>query len=224
MITWCFNGWAQPSDGLAEIAPHARHIAYSDYAPKEFWSHLPHESPDVLIGWSLGGQLAVRAVLEAGLCPRALVLLGTPWRFVAAPDWPQGMGRSTYDLFRENYATQPERTARRFAQLVAQGDTHSNRIAAEQATHWDTMSDRTRWLPWLDDLAAWMPGDVSALPPALIVHGAGDRIVASAQAAQWESRLMQSKLHLWDECGHAPHLHDAPRLRALIERWSAVHA
>ncbi len=224
MLIWCFSGWGQPTDGLHGLFPEARHIAYSEHTPETWRDALPPETPDLILGWSLGGQMAVRAVLEMGVLPRALVLLGAPWRFVAAPEWPHGMGRATYELFRQNYATQPERTARRFAHLIAQGDAHAIRIANEQEAHFPVMADKTRWLPWLDALGAWAPEAVDALPPTLIVHGMRDGIVSAVQATQWEKNVMQSELHLWEECGHAPHLHDAERLRDLALSWGARHA
>ncbi len=220
MSVWCFNGWAQPADGLQALAADSRSIDYAAHAtPEALWRALPSEAPDMLIGWSLGGQLAVRAVLEAGIRPRALVLIGTPWRFVSGPDWPHGMGRSTYELFVQNYTTQPERTARRFAHLVAQGDARAAEILQEQSAHLAEMADHARWLPWLRALDAWSPPARPDLPPTLLVQGANDGIVPPAQAAQWREALPQAEVMQWEGCGHAPHLHNPARLRAAVEHW-----
>ena len=44
-----------------------------------------------LLGWSLGGQVAIRLATAARIRVRRLILVATTPRFVAAADWPHGL-------------------------------------------------------------------------------------------------------------------------------------
>jgi pimeloyl-ACP methyl ester carboxylesterase len=221
------NGWAQPHDGLADILPEdALHIDYSAHKPvANLWEELRALNPKFIVGWSLGGQLAVRAVLEGIIAPKALVLIGTPYRFVASPEVPSGMGKNTYALFVKNYTTQPFRTARRFSALVAHGDKHSQRIITEQEKHQPLMGESDRWLPWLHLLEDWQPpaGILETMPPTLVVYGVNDGIVNSVQSEAWLNALPQVQLLPYTNAGHAPHMHDAPSVREEIFAFAREH-
>ena len=214
------NGWAQPHDGLRALLPtDAWHVPYSDDATIEaLWHKLAGQNPGLVVGWSLGGQLAARAVMDGVLRPRKLVLIAAPWCYVATPDYPHGMGPSTYELFLDNYATQPDRTARRFAGLIAHGDSEAARIQAEQASHLSTMTDNARWLPWLKELGQWQPDAQAAklLPPTLIIHGHNDGVVPFAQSDEWMRHLPHARLLALPDVGHAPHLHNEARIQRAI--------
>ena len=65
MRTLCLSGWGQPADALASIAPDATHLGYTHHDNvADVLSAIAKEAAryDRIIGWSLGGQLAVRAV------------------------------------------------------------------------------------------------------------------------------------------------------------------
>src|ERR1700685_2560464 len=44
-----------------------------------------------LLGWSLGGQFALRGALQAPSKVAHLILMATTPRFTTAPDWPHGL-------------------------------------------------------------------------------------------------------------------------------------
>ena len=55
--------------------------------------------------------------------------------------------------------------------------------------------------------------------PALIVWGRQDRIVPPLNALRFEADLPAAKLHLFDDCGHAPHLEYPEEAAAAIRDW-----
>jgi len=70
----------------------------------------------VLLGFSLGGQLALRlAALAPERILAAITVCSNPC-FVAAPDWP-GMARATLDKFARDFAADPGATLLRFGAL-----------------------------------------------------------------------------------------------------------
>jgi len=76
----------------------------------------------ILMGWSLGGMLAVAL---AARCPervsRVITLAGNLC-FVAHNGWPQAMAPADYEAFSRSFNEQPQAGLRRFAGLVARGD------------------------------------------------------------------------------------------------------
>ncbi len=136
------------------------------------------------------------------------------------------MGRGSYSLFKESYHKDAARTSRRFAALIAKGDRHERHIARLLEPHNAVGHDSARWLPWLEDMAARPLHDARELrsvPPALIMHGKEDAILSHRQAWALHAVLPGSRLELFDACGHAPHLHDTPRVKRLIEEHAARH-
>jgi pimeloyl-ACP methyl ester carboxylesterase len=214
MTTLLLSGWTQPVDALAHIADTPLLFDYSQYrSASKAIEALRALRPTSVIAWSLGGQLALRALAAGALRTHHLTLIGTPLQFVGA----DGMGEETFRLFRDSYAQDPERTKQRFHGLIAKGDSRLRDIMGMLGHHPD-VTDTARWLPWLDDLAM-QTMDVSSLaslPPTLIIHGMKDHIVPPAQGEMLARHISRAQLNRWADAGHAPHLHDAVRLRAEI--------
>lgn len=62
-------------------------------------AELVQRIPDAAwLGWSLGGQFALRAALDHPHAVRGVVLVASSPRFVSGEDWPHGVGP---DLFRD---------------------------------------------------------------------------------------------------------------------------
>ena len=83
-------------------------------------SSLPPRA--ILMGWSLGGMLAVAL---AARCPERVsrvITLASNLCFVAHNDWPQAMAPADYEAFSRGFNDQPQTGLRRFAGLVARGD------------------------------------------------------------------------------------------------------
>lgn len=222
MSTLVISGWTQPPEALSEIAPGARMFDYSQFPTpeKSYTAIAAFREAKHVIAWSLGGQLALRAVAVGALAPKHLTLIAVPHRFVGE----DGMGDETFRLFRESYAKDPVRTKARFHSLVAKGDIDFKRIVAGLGHHPD-VDNTERWLPWLDALGRY---DIAKMPLAhaphtLIVHGMNDQIVPHAQATALAKLLPRAVVSDWAEVGHAPHVHNSERLRAEIAAHRQLH-
>ncbi|MES2984805.1 MAG: alpha/beta hydrolase [Pseudomonadota bacterium] len=221
MRTLMLSGWAQPVDALGEIAPGAATFDYSAYGSPEasFAGLAALRDVEHLIGWSMGGQLALRAIAAGILAPKHLTLIGAPYRFVGA----DGMGAETFALFRASYEADPARTKTRFHGLVAKGHTDAKRVMGALSHH-PQVEETARWLPWLDALAGYdmRDADLAKAPRTLIIHGMNDAIVPHAQAARLAALLPDATVLDWPETGHAPHLEDAAQLRAHVAAHRGV--
>jgi pimeloyl-[acyl-carrier protein] methyl ester esterase len=101
--------WAK---GCADLEGIARRVA----------EHLPARCS--LVGWSLGGMVAIRiATLYPARVPR-LVLLATTPRFVNHRDWPHGLEAATLAGFARELGRDWRGTVRDFLNLQVRGDEH----------------------------------------------------------------------------------------------------
>lgn len=212
MKTLTLSGWTQPSDALVPLVPDALTFDYSDYPNPEASFEGFRQFADVerIVAWSMGGQLALRAIAAGVLNPKKLVLIAPPYEFVGE----EGMDPFTFNQFRENYAKDAARSKTRFHGLIAKGDKYHKQIVGMLGHH-PEVENTARWLPWLDDLGAFTVNalDLSRVPAPLIVHGAEDVIVPIAQSRALAKHLGSGIFEAWEACGHAPHHHDTEKLR-----------
>jgi pimeloyl-[acyl-carrier protein] methyl ester esterase len=82
---------------------------------------LQYPEPSVWLGWSQGAQVAMAAADIPGTPVQKVVTLAGFPRFVAGDDWPTGMAPETFEAFRRGMAADPNRTWRRFQQLLVHG-------------------------------------------------------------------------------------------------------
>jgi pimeloyl-ACP methyl ester carboxylesterase len=228
MRTVTLSGWGQAHDALSVLEPHALHIDYAHAAnageAMKMIAHLAHDAERV-IGWSLGGQLAVRAIAGGFIKPKQLVLIATPYQFVQTHHDDTGMKRDEYDKFHDNYMKDPERTLTKSWKLISHEDMRKDYIEL----HLDEL-DRDEvlkkdWLRWLRLLEGYSCNvlDFEHMPPTLVVHGKQDVVVDSVQARIFANRLGEAaRVSLWENCGHAPHWHDSNRLKKLIVEHANV--
>lgn len=225
MKTLMLSGWGQPADAMAHVAPDAATFDYSVYATTEQAVEALHLFRDAehIVGWSLGGQLALHAIAAGALHPRRLTLIGVPFQFVKGGAVDHGMDRFTFDTFRSNYATDPERTATRFHSLLAKGDREARSVMQGLSNH-PEIANAARWLPWLDALDRQPPSMLALriAPATTIIHGSQDAIVPVAQAHMLAAALPDARVDIWDGAAHAPHLHDSARLRSAMQQRSAA--
>jgi len=190
------SGWGQPHDALSSLCLDSTAIHYAACqsvgdALDLIAAEAKHAS--AVIGWSLGGQLAVRAIAEKKINPAKLVLIATPYQFVESPVSRLGMKRPTFDLFSEMIRSQLSDVSK---QAVLAND----------------------WMNWLLLLDGYSCDELNfdCFPPTLLVHGEADVVVESAQSQRFAERIPNARLSLWADCGHAPHWHDTNRLKQLI--------
>src|SRR5690606_18301325 len=85
---------------------------------------LERSLPDkvTLIGWSLGGMLAVALAARAPNKIARIITLAANTKFVASADYVDAMPLVTNRQFNKSFAADPEATLKLFNGLLAQGD------------------------------------------------------------------------------------------------------
>jgi pimeloyl-[acyl-carrier protein] methyl ester esterase len=202
-------------------------------APAEAWldilaGQLPDE-PAMLVGWSLGGMLALQL---ARACPErvaGLALVATTPSFCMRPDWPHGCDEATLQAFTAGAATQgvggnPTKILGRFFTLMLQGDalprSRFNALAREAVdrAHPPSAAGRAAGLTLLTglDLRPLLP-DIRQ--PAWVAHGEGDAIIPPAAGRALADRLPHATWHGFAHAGHAPFLTQAETFQDTLEAW-----
>lgn len=162
---------------------------------------------DVVVGWSLGGLLALR---WASLVPlRKLALIGATPCFMQASDWPYGMSAERFDAFADAFDDAPMKARTRFAALSAMGDADARQVRAAMAGLVEqpplpsrrALDQGLQWLHDVDLRAAVR--DVSAR--VLCLHGMEDRVVDVA-ACDWMSSATGAHCVRMPGAAHLPWL------------------
>jgi pimeloyl-ACP methyl ester carboxylesterase len=221
--TLAISGWGQPYDALAAVVPDAAHAHYARYTSVEdALAAIATVARDCeyVVGWSLGGQLAVRAIAAGMMKPRRLTLIATPFQFVETPKLKLGMKRDTFEKFRGNYEANPKRTIDKAWELVVKGDTRPAAVREHLTPDKKEQALKFDWLSWLHMLDGYSCDslDFSEFPPTLLVHGAHDVVVAPDQSARFAQAIPQATHVEWKGCGHAPHWHNTDGLKQLIAK------
>ncbi|WP_373186418.1 alpha/beta fold hydrolase [Halopseudomonas sp.] len=99
-------------------------------------------SPGVLVGWSLGGMLAVQLQRRYPERFSAVVTIASNACFVTRPDWPAAMPAETFKQFYADMRSEPEKALKRFALLVTQGS--GQRRVLGKALQWDEADPEQR--------------------------------------------------------------------------------
>lgn len=171
-------------------------------------AQLPERA--VIVGWSLGGLVALAYAQRHPARVRGLGLIAASPRFVQAPDWPAGMDPRVFEVFGEELARDYRGTLDRFLMLEAQGSAHlreelrylRDAVHARGEPSARALHEGLRLLQ-TSDLRARLP---SLAMPSLWLAGRRDRLV-SPQAMRDAAMLApQSRVLSIDGAGHAPFL------------------
>lgn len=88
---------------------------------------------DVLIGWSLGGQLATLLAYhlqQQGQSKILMTLMSNPC-FVENEHWNCAMPVDNFHTFQQGFITQPLNTLKRFSHLIAQGEVQAKSLVLQ---------------------------------------------------------------------------------------------
>ncbi|HSM94134.1 MAG TPA: alpha/beta fold hydrolase [Anaeromyxobacteraceae bacterium] len=164
----------------------------------------------LVVAWSLGVQVLLRALPSLGRRVAGAVLVaGTP-RFTCADDWPHGLPARQVDVLAARFRRDPARTRGRFlADLLTPGEREafgSDRLAALDAAM--PLPDEGAALAGLDQLAtADLRGELAAVDlPVLLLHGEADPICPAGASRAAAAAIPGARLSLLQGAGHAPFL------------------
>lgn len=221
----CLSGWGQKFDSLECIFQDQRFdpffvqsLNYSKFDDcDKFFADVSSKNldADIVVGWSLGGQLAIRLIEQQILKPKTLILIAPPFQMVKDENITAAMTQKTFVQFRQNFADAPDKTLKQFSILTAMNDKNASQIARTLDVSNDNFDNL---LSWLDELKRFncFNTDFNKMPRTIFLQGAGDMIVHASQAGYFQERISDFTLETFKNCGHAPHINDIDRVRKII--------
>ena len=212
----CLSGWGQNYKSLEasffENILEKFNISSLNYSLSEGFlkfkdSYKFPPNPQVVIGWSLGGQIALRLIQHKIFTPKLLVLIAPPFQMVKDARIQAGMSIKTYNEFFDNLSKAPDATLKKFSILSIMNDKNKSQIIKNLDISDENHQKLIIWLQELKDFSCF-DFDFTNMPPTLFYIGAGDMVVHNSQSKYFADRIDDFELHIFDNCGHAPHLSD----------------
>lgn len=235
------HGWgmnARVFDGLAslladdfdvrplDLPGHGGRAVLADNTLQGWAGDLAAQLPDgaFLLGWSLGGQVALRAALDHPHKVVRLVLLASTPKFVDADDWPHGLPPAELEAFGAALRAEPEATLLRFLSLQTRG-MPGQKALLQQLRQTLLAAPAAADAALAAGLAMLRDSDLrGALPrltqPALVLHGALDTLTPAAAGAWLAETLPAARYVAFPRAAHALHLSHGEDVAAAIRRFA----
>ena len=179
--------------------------------------------PLAVLGWSLGGVVAMRWALTRPERVNRLALVCTTPRFVAGPDWPHAMSRESIARFGDELHVAWKLTVQRFLALQVHNSEHGRTtLASMREALWARGEpSRPALSAMLDvlvdaDLRAEAPGIVQ---PTLVVAGGRDTLTPPAAGRWLADAISGAQIHEIAGSAHAPFLSHRDECLAVLEQF-----
>ena len=192
--------------------------------PETLAAELVARIPDAAwLGWSLGGQFALRAALDHPHAVRGLIMVASSPRFVVGEDWTHGVGAQLFRDFGDALAKDFRGTLEDFLALEALGSAHAQeelRSLRNQAFERGEPAARTllEGLQLLDRLDTR-----DELPmlrvPSLWLSGRRDRVVPAGAMPASAALTPNARSVVIANAGHAPFLGAADEVAREIDAF-----
>src|SRR5882757_1342124 len=163
-----------------------------------------------LLGWSLGGQIALDLAAAMPGQVERLVLVATTPRFAASADWPYGMPASALEKLATQLRTNYKRTVSEFLELQVRGSAASEKVLADlHASLFAHGEAHPKAL--VAGLATLQNSDLRPMlglvrAPTLVIAGQYDRVTLPAASRALTEALPDARYVEFRRAAHAPFL------------------
>lgn len=181
-------------------------------------------TPGIIVGWSLGGIIAMQLALKYPEKIKGLVLVSTTPSFCSRTGWTHGCDQATFDAFESGIQENSAKTMGRFFMLMLQGDAIDRRDynqIARSAIDKDHPPSQATLEKGLHHLATTdLRETVSSISvPTLVMHGAKDAIIPVDAGAWLAETVPQATWKCFETCGHAPFLTHPETFNESLKQW-----
>jgi malonyl-CoA O-methyltransferase len=179
---------------------------------------LPEKS--IVMGWSLGGMLAVQLAACFPERVAAVISLAANLKFVASTDYPSAMPRAVNRQFNQSFAQDPQATLKLFGGLLAQGDANE-RALLKQLRRNESVEVSDNWLQALQLLAVLDNREafVQLQQPGMHILAEKDALVPIAAAAVMRELNADQQVIELENAAHALHWSQPQELINLVVQF-----
>jgi pimeloyl-[acyl-carrier protein] methyl ester esterase len=180
-----------------------------------------------VVGWSLGGMVALEIARQHPEHVVALVLVATTPKFAAGDGWEHGVKHDVLDTFARGLAHDYRRTVQSFLTLQTRGDERSletlRQLRKRLSAHGEP--DPHGLAAGLDILRRSDLRDALSriTVPALVVAGEYDRLTPAAAGRELAASLPAARFCLVERSGHAPFLSHPDTVANEVRDFLARH-
>ena len=171
-----------------------------------------------LVGWSMGGMIAINFVSQHPEYVKKLTLVSTPAKFVATEDYNAGVSQTVMENFIEKFRKSPVRMLANFASLILKNaDFKKEDLSLIKQSSNISNKDKA-----LGNLLLLRDCDLrdklhSITVPTLIMHGKGDMVCPYACADYLHSKIKNSILYTFECAGHIPFVTKHEKFNNLLD-------
>ena len=158
---------------------------------------------EIVIGWSLGGQVAIRLIEKQILKPKLLILIATPFQFVQNDKNNTGVEKEDFESFKINLALNPKQALQYLACMGANNDNNSVETI-KNMSGLENVENLSNWFQELKDFSCF-DIDFKNFPKTVYICGDSDAVVDISQYKYFNERIADFELQIMFNCGHAPH-------------------
>jgi len=206
------SGWANPAEAMRPLAhlldrsvKTCVRTAHDYAASADSESNLINDCGDapILVGWSLGGLIALNVAIQYPRRVRALIVIATPARFCAAPGYRHGFSREQLGHLATQLNTDAQAALRDFFQRSATPQTPHNHDLERRIG--EAMQIGTS--PLLKGIAYLERTDLRSVVskiecPLFVIHGRKDAIVPWRAGRILADLVTDSQWELHPDGGH----------------------
>jgi pimeloyl-[acyl-carrier protein] methyl ester esterase len=215
-----------PGHGRSPWDPRAATLAgHAMLVRDELAALVDSDRPVSVLGWSLGGQIAVELAIAAPELVDRLVLIATTPRHTTTHDWPHGMPAAVLGAFEARLESDWREAVREFLELQVRGSSEGERVLRDlQAALLAHGEADPRALA--AGLASFETADLRerlelVRQPALLIAGQHDRITPPRASRALAEGLSRGDYLEFRRAGHAPFLSHAAETAAAVQEFLA---
>lgn len=176
-----------------------------------------------VVGWSLGGQIALGWARMAPEQVERVALIATSPCFSRREGWPHGMSAEVLQHFEDALAADRLGTLQRFFSLQALGGARAREVVAQLRTCLKNGGAPSR-AALAGGLRILLEADQRAeltaiTQPVLVLHGERDRVAPLAASEHLTRSLLNAELVVIRSAAHVPFATDLPAVSAHLARF-----
>lgn len=178
----------------------------------------------IVVGWSMGGQIAIHAAEKLSPYSAGMVLVATTPCFTASPEFPYGLGSGESHGMKVKVQRNLRRALDGFhSQLFAPGELASTNITEAIRTLLSEVSLPDQQAA-LQALEALISSDLRTklkdiTMPVLVMNGEYDRICLPLASQYLQEHISGAGQHIFAGCGHAPFLTRSTEFNTELSRF-----